>query len=172
MGGLIIGFSMSVRRAGWLREAAQALGARSLVTAHLVRFVGIYFLWLHAQGRLPAEFAMRAGWGDVAAATGAVLLLIFWRETVGFRWLLIAWNLVGAGDLLLAVGTGGWLNATRPGSMIELAGLPLALVPLWLVPVLFSSHLWLIERCLKSLRGARNQPAANSGGAGVFTSPL
>jgi hypothetical protein len=142
--GLTVGFSVAVRRVEWMRQAVDALSVRAVLAAHLVRFVGIYFLWLHAQGRLPVEFAMRAGWGDIVAAVGA-LGLLFWPEGAGFRRALLAWNIFGAADLLVALGTGGWLNVVRPGSMIELAGLPLTLVPLWLVPVLLTSHLYLIE---------------------------
>jgi hypothetical protein len=89
----------------------------------------------------PAEFAHRAGWGDIAAAGGA-LVLLFWPEGAGFRRALLGWNIFGAADLLLAFGTAGWMNLTRPGAMIEMSGLPLTLVPLWLVPVLLSSHIY------------------------------
>lgn len=149
--GLTVSFSVGVGCVGWLRQAAESVGVRAILAVHLVRFVGVYFLWLHAEGRLPEEFAMRAGWGDIVAAMGA-LGLLFWREGAGFRRALFAWNLVGAADLLLAVGTGGWLNATRPDSMIELAGMPLALVPLWLVPVLLTSHFYLLKQHVQSAR--------------------
>jgi len=145
--GLTIGFSWSLSRVRWLREAAAAVGVRAILAAHLVRFVGCYFLWLETQGRLPVEFAQRAGLGDIAAAGGA-LVLLFWPESKGYRRVVFWWNLIGAADLLVAVGTGGWLNLVRPGSMIELSGLPLTLVPLWLVPVLLSSHVYLLRRHL------------------------
>jgi fatty acid desaturase len=82
------------------------------------------------------------------------LVLLFWPEGKGFGRAVFWWNIIGAADLLLAVGTGGWLNLTRPGSIIELAGLPLTLVPLWLVPVLLSSHLYLLRQRLAGCRGA------------------
>lgn len=146
--GLTVAFSLGIRRVSWMKAAVEMLGVRSMVAAHLVRFVGVYFLWLHAQGRLPVEFAMRAGWGDIVAAAGA-LVLLFVPDGVGFRRALLVWNVLGTADLLIAVGTGGWLNATRPGSMIELAGLPLTLVPLWFVPMLLANHLYLMERPLR-----------------------
>ena len=164
--GLTIGFSLSIARVASLRDAVAALSVRTILAAHLVRFVGFYFLWLHAEGRLPVEFAQRAGWGVIAAAAGA-LALLFWPEGKGFRRTLFWWNIIGAADLLFAVGTGGWLNLTRPGSMIELAGLPLTLVPLWLVPVLLSSHLYLLRQQLGACRSAAldsraAHPAANN----------
>ena len=72
--------------------------------------------------------------------------MLFWPEGRGFRRALFWWNIVGAADLLVAVGTAGWLNATRPNSMIEMASLPLTLVPLFAVPVLLTSHLYLLRR--------------------------
>jgi hypothetical protein len=116
--------------------------------------VGLYFVWLNAQGRLPAEFAFRAGWGDVATATGALLLLP-WPQGPWFRRALLTWNVFGAADLLVAVGTAGWLNIVRPDSMAEMASLPLTLVPLWIVPVLFASHVYLVRQqlCSKAKAG-------------------
>ena len=143
--GLTIGLTMAVLRAGWIGETIGEISSRRILAVHLIRFVGFYFLWLHARGRLPAEFAHRAGWGDVIAAAGA-LVLLFWPEGRGFRRVLWIWNVVGLADLFVAVGTAGWLNLTRPGSMIELSGLPLTLVPLWGVPILMTSHFVIFRR--------------------------
>ena len=142
---LTVAFSLALRRVDWLRKATATLGARGLVAPHVVRFVGGLFLWLQAQGRLPAEFAQAAGWGDIAVAVGAVALLV-WPERRGFQRALVSWNVLGALDLLIAIGIGGWLNVVCPGSMIELAGFPLTLVPLWLVPILLSSHLLMLQQ--------------------------
>jgi hypothetical protein len=143
--GLTIGFSVALARVAWLRAAGAAVSVRTILAVHVFRFVGAYFLWLHARGRLPAEFAHRAGWGDIIAA-GAALVLLFPADGPRFRRLLFWWNLVGAADLLLAVGTAAWLNVVRPGSMVEITRLPLTLIPLWLVPVLLSSHIYLLRR--------------------------
>jgi hypothetical protein len=107
----------------------RSLGVRGILGLHLGRFVGFYFLWLHAQGRLPLEFADRAGWGDVATAAGAALLLVVPRGR-GFERGLAAWNWFGLADLIMA----------------EITGLPLALVPLWLVPMYMASHVFLMRR--------------------------
>src|SRR5580704_14988885 len=66
--GQTIGLTIAVSRVGWINEAVRDIGLRRMLAAHLVRFLGFYFLWLHVLGRLPAEFAHRAGWGDVIAA--------------------------------------------------------------------------------------------------------
>lgn len=145
VGGLTAALAAAALGRGRVAGAARAVGTRAILRVHLLRFIGFWFLALHAQGRLPAEFAERAGWGDVLAAAGAGALLLLSPGTV-FRRALAAWNWIGLADLVVAVGTAGWLNLTRPGSMNELAGLPLCLVPLWIVPVLVTSHLELFRR--------------------------
>jgi hypothetical protein len=156
---LTIGFALAVSRVGWISETVRKISMRQLLAVHVLRFVGFYFLWLYAQGRLPAEFAHRAGWGDVIAAAGA-LVLLFWPEGPGFRRALWLWNVIGLADLFVAVGTAGWLNLTRPGSMIEVAGLPLTLVPLWGVPMLMVSHFVIFRRlCAETCAAASDTDA-------------
>lgn len=142
--GATAAFTAGVLRAGWLNEGMRSLGPRGILAAHLARFIGLYFIWLHSQGRLPGEFAERAGWGDVVAAAWAAVLLLL-PGAGASRLALRAWNWVGLADLGVAVGTATWLSNTRPGSMAELAALPLALIPLWLVPMLIASHIYLLR---------------------------
>jgi hypothetical protein len=158
---LTIGLTLAVSRIGWMSETVRKISVRQFLAVHVGRFVGFYFVWLYAQGRLPAEFAHRAGWGDVMAAAGA-LVLLFWREGPGFRRALWLWNIVGLADLVVAVGTAGWLNLTRPGSMIELAGLPLSLVPLWGVPIYMTSHFVIFRRLCAETCAAALDPDAQA----------
>jgi hypothetical protein len=159
--GLTVGFSIALRRVEWLRTARSVLGTRGLVAPHLIRFVGAVFLWLHAQGRLPAEFAYPAGWGDILVAAGAAILLLRPAGS-NFRRALLVWNVLGAVDLLVALGTAGWLNSVRPGSMIEMAGFPLTLIPLWLVPVMLSTHLLMIEELILARSKTRDSDRIHS----------
>jgi hypothetical protein len=158
--GMTVALSLALARVAWIAEAARALPTRAVVAFHLTRFVGFAFLWLHAQGRLPAAFAHRAGWGDVLAATGAAVLLL-WPDGPGSRRALAAWNVFGALDLLLAVSTAGAFAASQPGSMVEITRLPLALIPLWGVPVLLSSHIYLLRTRVRAARpGAQSERRA------------
>lgn len=155
--GLVVGLNLILWRTEWLTPAVQSLGLRALLCCHLFRFVGFYFIWLQTQGRLPAEFAERAGWGDVVAAAGA-LGLLFWPPGPVFRRALGIWNWLGMIDLFVAVGTATWLNLTRPGAMGEIGNFPLVLVPLWAVPLLMTSHLVL-------MRGVRDEWSRPAQGA-------
>jgi hypothetical protein len=156
--GLSIVALVAVKRVPSLRQGLIAMPTRALLAVHLVRFIGIAFLVLATQGRLPALFAQRAGWGDIAAAVGAVALLV-WPRDRGFRPALVVWTIFGALDLLVAVGTATWLNATVPGSMATMLQLPFALVPLWIVPVLFTTHAELLRR---ARRGELTPPTSEA----------
>src|SRR5688500_2007451 len=85
-----------------LRTWASTFAYRGLVAIHLVRFVGLYFLWLSAQGRLSPAFAVPAGVGDVIAALGAMVLLA-WGDSKsrGWRRALLAWNVFGLADMAM-----------------------------------------------------------------------
>jgi hypothetical protein len=136
-------FATLILRPGTLHEGLRAASRRALVAFNVFRVIGLYFVWLQAQGRLPVEFAEPAGWGDVAVAAGAAVLF-FVPERTATRALFMVWNLLGIADLVVAVGTATWLNYARPGAMAEMLGLPLALVPLWLVPLYLATHLYLL----------------------------
>lgn len=115
------------------------LDLRAILGFHLVRFVGIYFLWLMGQGRLDPDFARQAGIGDIVTALGAVLLLIIpaWQSKRGF----MIWNIVGFGDILLVVTKVAWGVSTTPAGFTELFTLPLGLLPAFFVPLIIVSHI-------------------------------
>ena len=124
-----------------LRAWADGLDLRALVALHLLRFVGFYFLYLHGQGRLPYDFAVPGGWGDIAVAALAIPLLLY-----PGRRALWAWNIFGLADILFVVATAGRLVLTQPDSMHALTVLPLSLLPTFLVPLIIVSHLFLFLR--------------------------
>jgi hypothetical protein len=130
-----------------LRQFADAVDVRILVLFHVTRFVGFYFLALHARGELPWEFAVPGGWGDNLVATGAVLLVLFVRPGApAGRRLYLAWNVLGLLDILAVVATAGRLALTEPGSMRALLQLPLSLLLTFVVPIIIVSHLVLLSR--------------------------
>jgi hypothetical protein len=112
-----------------------------LVLFHLTRFVGFYFLLLYEAGRLPYEFAVLGGWGDIAVAATAGLAALSGSPRV--LWI---WNAFGLADILFVVTTAVRLNFQRPGSMAELAHLPLSFLPTFLVPLIIASHVVIFDR--------------------------
>lgn len=142
---VLVGLSALVLAAGW-RHAGfgawlAALDERWLVGLHLTRFVGAYFLYLYGQGQLPYAFAVPGGWGDLAVASLAAILLVAGPPRDARRRLAYgAWNVLGLADILFVVATAGRLVMIAPESMAALLRLPLSLLPTFLVPLIIASH--------------------------------
>lgn len=134
-------------RVAVVRQSVDALPLQALVGIHAVRFIGIAFLVLAARGDLSPLFAERAGWGDITTATIAVALVLIGLAMRVPRRVLLAWNVFGMLDLIVAVGTATFVvvRGDVPG-MEPLLGLPLILVPIFAVPLLFATHVALFRR--------------------------
>ncbi len=128
-----------------LRSWIAGLDLRRLVAVHLGRFVGIYFLVLHARGELPYDFAVKGGCGDVAVALGAVVLLVV-PGVIARRGVVLAWNLAGAVDIAFVMATAARLGIADPPAMRPLLRLPLALLPTFFVPLVIATHIWIFVR--------------------------
>jgi len=122
------------------------INLRQLVALHVTRFVGICFLVLASRGELPASFAVPAGWGDIAIATGALVFVLLVPDLLTHRTALLAWNLLGLADILFVVGSAARSVLLAPESMRALLVLPLGLVVTFLVPLIIATHVWLFQR--------------------------
>lgn len=131
------------------RRAIDLRGDRALVAVHLMRFVGIYFLMLSAKGELDPRFAVPAGWGDLAAALGAVALL----SVPAPRWAYGLWNTFGLADILFVVAKAASLRLEQPDSLDALMRLPLSVLPTMVVPLIIATHIILFARLLRRSHG-------------------
>ena len=134
-----------------VRAWVDSIPLSRLVGIHAVRFVGAVFLVLAASGSMSPIFAARAGWGDLIAAAGAVVLVLSGSpRTSTHRWAYLAWNTFGVLDLVLAVVTATIVvfRGDIPG-MDPITRLPLVLVPTFLVPLLFASHVAIYRRLMR-----------------------
>ncbi len=115
-----------------LRLLPQAEALRPILILHSFRFIGLAFL---VQGvvspDLPSAFAHPAAYGDIAAATLALLSLATLQTRTG---VVIAWifNLWGSFDLLSAFYYGGEAGL-MPGQLGATYFIPTLLVPLMLI---------------------------------------
>lgn len=125
-----------------LRDAVRALPLEALVLLHTSRcFVGSYFLWLCHRGELAYAFAVPAGYGDIAVALLAAVLLRFPSLRPGAAAPSVrAWNLLGLADILFVVATAARVGSQAPETMAPLVRLPLGLLPTFLVPLIVYSH--------------------------------
>ena len=139
-----------------IRQAVDSIPVRVLVGAHIARYIGIAFLALSASGSLSPMFGERAGFGDIAVATIALLLTIIGPGTSTERlWVFLGWNALGMLDLLAAVATAAVVTARADAPGMEpLLRMPLLLVPLVAIPVLLATHVALFRR-LWATAGAR-----------------
>ena len=115
-----------------LRERAEAL--RPLLVLHSFRFVGLAFLVPGVVSPdLPSAFARAAGYGDIIAATLALLSLLSLPRRTGF---VIAWifNLWGTVDLLNA-----FYQANHAGLLPGQLG-STYFIPTFVVPLLLITH--------------------------------
>lgn len=144
---LIIAFRLSSR----FREWSLSVDINVFILFNLVRFIGVYFLILYSEGRLPYDFAVPGGWGDIVIAALAVLLILFVPASgkTG-RSLYFIWNILGLADILFVVATAGRLAMAEPESMGELLKLPLSLLPTFIVPIIIYIHIILFLRLYKS----------------------
>jgi hypothetical protein len=97
-----------------LRAWIATLTLRVLIGINVVRFIGITFLVLAARGGLAPVFADCAGWGDIATAALALVLVAAGEpRTRLHRGLTHAWNALGLLDLVVAVATDRGRTARR-----------------------------------------------------------
>ena len=157
------------------RSALLSVPLAALIGINAFRVLGVFFLILHAHGRLAAPFATSAGWGDIIAGAVAIpLALLAWKGTAP-RWLLIGWNAFAALDLIVAIALGA-LSAPgtpfrvfteAPGTAamgtLPWVGVPAFMVPLYLISLLAvavrlrdanANHVMLQERTVRLSAGA------------------
>ena len=133
-----------------VRAWVDSIPLRGLVGFNAMRFIGVAFVVLGARGSLSPIFAARAGWGDIIAAAGAVLLVLSGSpRTALHRWAYLAWNSFGVLDLVVAVGTATIvvIRGDTPG-MEPITRVPLVLVPTLFVPLLFAGHVAIYRRLM------------------------
>jgi hypothetical protein len=124
------------------REYAFSLSPRTLTFVQSWRIVGFTFLVLYATGILPGNFALPAGWGDIAIGATAPLVAT-WLVSFDRRGSFILWQIAGIFDLVSAV-TLGALNSilgTHGVTTAVMAVLPLSLIPTFAVPLFIMLHI-------------------------------
>lgn len=156
----LVSLTVGVLVAYWssrtFRLQVDELDIRVLVLLHVTRFVGIYFLILHARGELPGQFAVAAGWGDIVVAVGALAVLLI-PGAYKSRWAVLGWNTLGLADILFVVFTAAGIAFRDPSAMGALTRLPLSFLPTLLVPLIISSHIVIFLRLIRKPASAQNE---------------
>jgi hypothetical protein len=141
---------------GAIASLVSAIPLRWLVAAQVYRVGGGIFLVLWADGRLPWQFALPAGIGDVATGLLAVILAVrLAKNTAGARSAVYAWCLFGIADLAVAIAMGAMTSPGRPHLLafetpnLLITSYPLVMVPTFAVPLALMLHgivLWRLRR--------------------------
>jgi hypothetical protein len=155
-----------------VRHAMAATPSPALIGLHAIRVLGVDFIILYAEGRLPAPFAPSAGWGDVfMGVTALPLAWAIMRFGARMRPLALLWNALGVADLLAAI-TLGPLSAPGPFQVFVgppdsslMTTLPWLIIPGFLVPILVFTHVVIFTRLLAKFQ-AIEPPAGWRGAQG------
>jgi len=147
------------QRWGMLRRAIDAVPQSWIVGLQFYRALGVIFLILLAQDRLPGVFAWPAGVGDMLVGLLAPVAALSYsrRWTNASRWVR-AWNWLGLADLASAV-TIGFLSSPSPLQRLafdlpnRLIGVfPLVLIPVYMVPLSILLHLASLKKLQQDAR--------------------
>jgi hypothetical protein len=118
-----------------------------LVAAQVYRVAGGIFLVLWAAGRMPWQFALPAGAGDVVTGIVAVVVAAqLARNAVGALRATYAWCLFGIADLVVAMTMGAMTSPGRPHLLafdapnLLISSYPLIMVPTFGVPLALMLH--------------------------------
>lgn len=148
--------AVGVRLSRRVASLVSAIPLRWVVASQVYRVGGGIFLVLWADGRLPWQFALPAGIGDVTTGCLAIVVaaLLAQRSPRALR-AAYSWSVFGIADLVVAVMMGGM---TSPGRVHILAldapnllisSYPLVMVPTFAVPLALMLHglvLWQLRR--------------------------
>ena len=121
----------------WLRSISGVDAQRAIATLHSFRFFGLVFILPGVVGPgLPAGFAGSAAYGDFATGALAMLALFTVRIRPLFWLSVVAFNLVGAGDIMV-----DYYHGIRTGLPALAGELGAAYaIPIIYVPLLMITH--------------------------------
>ena len=130
----------------WLKSMDRVQAHRAIATLHSFRFFGLVFILPGVVSpNLPASFATFAAYGDLATGLLAMLALLTVRMRSVFWLFVVAFNLVGATDLVL-----DYYHAIQIGLPARAGELGAAYaIPILYVPLLMITHVvalyWLVR---------------------------
>lgn len=155
--GLFTGLPLFVFTALYLASASFRAFAHSIplplmVGAHVWRYVGLGFIIAFLFGKLPPQFAVPEGTGDVVAALFSLpLAFALYRGRPVRRWF-VTWNIFGLADLVSAI-TMGMLYSEGPLGILHagvstalMTTFPIHLIPTFFVPLFILAHLLALAR--------------------------
>ena len=135
---------------------------RAIATLHSFRFFGLVFIVPGVVGpNLPAGFATFAAYGDFATGLLAILALLTVSARPLFRLFVIAFNVVGAGDIIIDYYDGAQLGLPAlAGQLAAAYAIPIIYVPILMITH-FAAFYFLARPQLKAARALVGDAAAS-----------
>jgi hypothetical protein len=148
--------AIALWRSESIARLVSAIPLHWLVAAQVYRVGGGMFLVLWADGRLPWQFALPAGIGDVTTGIVAVVVAaLLAQNAIGAHRATYAWCLFGIADLVVAITMGAMTSPGRAHLLaleapnLLVSSYPLVMVPTFAVPLALMLHglvLWRLRR--------------------------
>ena len=128
---------------------------RAIATLHSFRFFGLVFIVPGVVGpNLPADFATFAAYGDFATGVLAILALLTVRTCPLFSLFVVAFNLVGAADILIDYYHGNQVDLPAlAGQLGATYAIPIIYVPLLMITHAVAFYLLLRPEAKAALAG-------------------
>jgi hypothetical protein len=139
-----------------LKELDQVEAQRAIATLHSFRFFGLVFVVPGVVGpNLPADFATFAAYGDFATGILAILALLTVRTRPLFSLFVVAFNLVGAADILIDYYHGNQVGLPAlAGELGATYAIPIIYVPALMITHVVGFYLLMRPQPKAALAGA------------------
>lgn len=137
------------RKGGAVRAAIDAVPTRWVLSFQAIRApIGLAFVYFGARGVLPEAWASHAGWGDIAVGVFAVVLARKGATDRSWKRARVLFNALGLIDIVTVVVHAQLvaLVAKDPRFVAVAPALPFAMIPYFVVPLVFATHALLIAR--------------------------
>jgi hypothetical protein len=148
--------ALALRQSGSFANLVSAIPLQWIVAAQVYRIAGGIFLVLWADGRMPWQFALPAGIGDVLTGCLAVVVAVLLAQKApGALSAAYGWCLFGIADLVVALTMGAMASPGRVHLLafdtpnLLISSYPLVMVPTFAVPLALMLHglvLWRLRR--------------------------
>jgi hypothetical protein len=148
--------AIGLRLSGNIASLVAAIPLPWIVAAQFYRVAGGIFLVLWADGRLPWQFALPAGIGDVVTGGAAVVVAaLLAQNAAGARRAVYGWCLFGIADLVVALTMGALTSPGLPHLLaldapnLLVTSWPLVMIPTFAVPLALMLHglvMWRLRR--------------------------
>jgi hypothetical protein len=145
----------------WLNAMDRVGAHRAIATLHSFRFFGLVFLLPGVVGpNLPESFTTFAAYGDFATGVLAILALLAVRIKPLFWLFVVAFNVMGAADILIDYYHATQINLpAMAGELGSTYAIPILYVPLLMITHAVALY-WLVRRGLNAVRPLAGEVAA------------